>query len=436
MAADKGWMSRDAGETRSPKDEAITPREVVRILFARKLSVLLVVLLVEAGVGFGVFWFLLATYESKARLHVDLRSGATPIIRTEATYVSDLEKLGFFETVIQEIETRDIVENVVRKLNLGETRTIGRIEMIKNLYLDFRYWVGMKLGIESWQVKRDPAAASVAAVLRNLTTSRLEGSTILEMVYLAKNGEECRRTLEAVIDEYIEYRNAFIREKALGSSDFLKREIERVRAEIRAAEDVWLDVMKQDAFTLFDDSMSGRGGSAEGTEGEVVGLLTNPRTIEEMMLHLVNMQEELERLLASHKESHPMVSRLREMIRAYTEAINKSPDLQIRLHRLQRELGSKEKIYGELLTSYENTLAMESEELRRLDIIKVIQKPDLPAGHKSPKRLLAMSSGLFLGFLLGIAYAFIAEFLDDTVKRPEDIQRKLGLEYIVSVRKA
>lgn len=435
MAANEGWMSRDAGETRSPKDEAIRPREIVRILFARKLSILLVILLVEAGVGFGVFWFLLPTYESKARLHVDLRSGATPIISTEPTYVSDLEKLGFFETVIQEIETRDIVENVVKKLNLGETRKIGRIEMIKNLYLDFRYWVGMKVGIKSWQVKRDPVAASVAAVLRNLTTSRLEGSTILEMVYRAKDAEECRRTLEAVIEEYIEYRNAFIREKALGSSDFLKEEIERVRAEIRAAEDVWLGIMKQDAFALFDAALPGPRGSGDETEGEVVGLLTNQRTIEQMMLHLVDMQEELERLLASHKESHPMVGRLREMIRAYTEAINKSPDLQIRLHRLQRELGSKEKIYSELLTSYENTMALESEELRRLDIIKVIQKPNFPPGHKSPKRLLAMSSGLFLGLLLGIAYAFIAEFLDDTVKRPEDIQRKLGLEYIVSIRK-
>ena len=59
-------------------------------------------------------------------------------------------------------------------------------------------------------------------------------------------------------------------------------------------------MMKQDAFTLFDDAVPRRDRSSDGAENEVVGLLTNQRTIEEMMLHLVNMQEELERRLASH----------------------------------------------------------------------------------------------------------------------------------------
>ena len=36
------------------------------------------------------------------------------MIRTSPSpYVSDLEKIGFFETVVQEIETADIIEAVV-----------------------------------------------------------------------------------------------------------------------------------------------------------------------------------------------------------------------------------------------------------------------------------------------------------------------------------
>jgi polysaccharide biosynthesis transport protein len=474
-------------------------KEFVRILFTRKWLIPLMVLLVEGGIAIGVYWWLLPTYETKARLHIDLQSGVIPVARNSSTqYVSDIERLGFFETVQQEMKTRSIFEKVATTLDLEHTRTLGRLEMIRNWYLDQKYEFGVRWGIVSWQKKRDPYAAAVAAIGENLTISRLENSTILEVAYQAHGPDEAYNTLKSVIEEYIVYRNGFIREKASGSSDFLRQEVARLRAEIRTGEAQWLDIMTKQSFHLLPDTtmassapapapppvaqplarlelasgpselleqrlsggptdaLTGSGqplagafdepGPAEATltnvlpvdvapvDTRVFGILANQRTIDEMAIKLIALQEELERVLALNNENHPVVPKLRVLVETYQKAINESPAMQIELRRLQRDLEGKEKLYSDMQASYQSAVTMESEELRRLDVIKVIQEPDLPGSPKSPKRMLAFAAGAPVGLLFGLMLAIILEFLNDTVKGPDEVHR-LGLEHIASLKR-
>jgi uncharacterized protein involved in exopolysaccharide biosynthesis len=437
----------DAAPAHADHASPVGFRPFVSLLFTRKWLILAVAFAVEAGMAAAVFWWLLPTYETKARLHIDLQSGAARVIQGNSpSYITDIERLGFFETVMQEIETRSILENVVRRLELADTRALGRFEMIRNWYLDTRVDLGTRYGIASWQKRRDPFAASVAAVGDNLATSRLENSTILELVYNAHSAAEAQDTLRILIEEYIAFRNTFARERAAGSSDFLRAERDRVRAEIVVLEQRWLDVMKEDAFALTPaaTAASEGGGSAPGTvdpaadvtptDRTVVGLLGNQQVVDEMRVKLIALQEELERVLALNNESHPIVPRLRELIASYATAINRAPALHLEMRRLQRELDVKEKMYTELVSAYQNTVTMESEDLRRLNIVKVIQAPDLPGGHKSPMRLLALTTGAPLGLILGVLFALIVEFLNGTVKSSDDV-RRLGLAHVASLQK-
>jgi uncharacterized protein involved in exopolysaccharide biosynthesis len=406
---------------------------IVSTLFTRKLSILVVALLVEIGIGIGVFWLLVPTYESKAWLHVDLSVAAMPVMRNENTFVSDIEKMAFFETVVQEIETPSIIEGVVRKLELDKRRKIGRIEWILDKYKDFKRYLGHEFGIEAWTRPPDPFGAAVAAIVGNLSTSRLENSTILELVYYAKDENECQETLAAIVDGYVDYRNAFIRDKATGGSKFLEPEIDRVRGELKDLEHRLLELMRQEAMPLTGSSAKS---VEDGSPHEVVGVLSNPVAVEQMTLRLLSLQEELERIIADGREGHPSVKPLREMIDAYVEAVNKSPDIQQRVHTLHREIQAKEQTYNQLVSTHQATQTMSSEDLRRLNAIKVIRHASAPGGPVSPQRMVAMLSGLVLGLLLGVIYALIKEFLDTTIKSPEDIRSKLGLEHVISLKRS
>ncbi len=411
--------------------------DIVRIIFERKISIIVATLLVTAGVAFAVFWLIVSTYEVKARLHVDLASGAIPIVRSSsAYYISDTEKLAFFETVIQELKNIVIMEKVVDELDLGEKRRIGNIERIKLWYMDLKRWIGHKCNIKGWQKEHDPRGASIKAVYNNFNVNRLENSTILELVYEAKDPVECKETLDEIITQFISYRNDFVSAKAFGSSKFLLTEIERVKTEITQAEKEWLKLMNNDTFQLNQDLFnSKRQGSSENTPNILKGVATNDHIMSEMRLYVIKMHEELSRVIAKSSESHPSVKPLRENIKAYTDVINLSPQKQVMLNRIQREIAAKEKIYNELLTTYQNTVTMESAELGRLDTVKLVQPTTLPSGHKKPKRSLALLAGMFLGLLMGISYAFIAHAFDSTIRRPEDFSTKLNLKYLASIPK-
>ena len=405
---------------------------VLSTLFTRKLSILLIALMVEIGIGIAVFWLLAPTYESKARLHIDLDVAATPVMRTQNTFGSDLEKMTFFETVVQEIETPSLIQDVVRQLRLDETRKIGRIEWLMDQFKELKRAMGRLLEIESWQTPPDPFGASVSAVTDNLATSRLENSNILEIVYHAKDGAECTQTLQTVVDAYIRYRNDFVREKASSSARFLELEIERVLKELSALERQLLDALRREAMPLVRESMAP---GSEGAATTIVGVLSNPAAIEQMMLRVLSMQEEVERLVADGKESHPSVALTRSLIDEYVKAVNKSPDVQQRIHALHREVQAKERALETLVATRETVLTMASEDFRRLNAITITERASDAGAPIGPKRTMAMISGLVLGLVLGIIYALVSEFADGTIKTPEDVRARLGLEHIISLKR-
>jgi uncharacterized protein involved in exopolysaccharide biosynthesis len=405
---------------------------VLSTLFTRKLSILLIATMVEIGIGFAVFWLLVPTYESKARLHIDLDVAAAPVMRTQTTFGSDLEKMTFFETVVQEIETPSLIEDVVRRLELDKSRKIGRIEWLMDQFKELKRAAGRILEISSWQTPPDPFGASVKAVTENLSTSRLENSNILEIVYLAKDGEECTRTLQAVIDDYIRYRNDFVREKAASSARFLELEIERLHAELTALERKLLETLRDEAMPLVLDSLDSPGTDMSNA---IVGVLSNPAAVEQMMLRVLSMQEDVGRLVADGKESHPSVALTRSLIDQYVKAVNKSPDVQLRIHALHREVQAKERAVETLIATRETVLTMASEDLRRLNAITITEHASDAGAPVGPKRTLAMISGLVLGLVLGVVYALVSEFADGTIKTPEDVRAQLGLEHVISLKR-
>ena len=65
-------------------------------------------------------------------------------------------------------------------------------------------------------------------------------------------------------------------------------------------------------------------------------------------------------------------------------------------------------------------------------IIDRAQAPRLPV---RPNSLLNLAIGLMLGLMLGVLLALVLEFLDDTLKTPEDVEQKLRLPVLGIVPK-
>lgn len=62
--------------------------------------------------------------------------------------------------------------------------------------------------------------------------------------------------------------------------------------------------------------------------------------------------------------------------------------------------------------------------------VALVDKAEPPAAPYAPDIRNAIALGLFLAFGIGIATAMLVEFIDDTIKAPEDVKAKLGLPTI------
>ncbi len=111
---------------------------------------------------------------------------------------------------------------------------------------------------------------------------------------------------------------------------------------------------------------------------------------------------------------------LRRYIQKYQRSLEALPENERKLANLTRNTLVNEKVYNFLLEKRAETAILRSSTVSKTRVLDIAQLPDLPI---KPKRLLIILVGMILGFIVGIALAFLRAFLDDTLKTAEDIDK-------------
>ena len=105
---------------------------------------------------------------------------------------------------------------------------------------------------------------------------------------------------------------------------------------------------------------------------------------------------------------------------------------QIELTRLERQARVHEQTYMLLMDKYEEMRLLEQMKTSGLKLIDAASLPEFPI---SPKKKQALVIGIVFGLSLGIMVAFFLEYLDDSIKRKEDVERFLELPVMGTIPK-
>jgi polysaccharide biosynthesis transport protein len=103
---------------------------------------------------------------------------------------------------------------------------------------------------------------------------------------------------------------------------------------------------------------------------------------------------------------------------------NNGADPALRQNQIQTTLALYQQIYSNLLSSYENVRLTR---LRDTPTIVQIEPAVVPSTPIQPKPMRNALVGAISGVLIMGAIAFLIEYLDDTLKTPEDVHRYLEL---------
>jgi len=188
-------------------------------------------------------------------------------------------------------------------------------------------------------------------------------------------------------------------------------------------------------------------------------VLANP-TVQTLTAQRAQLQAEYQQKLGLFKPEFPEMVQLRARIEAldrsirqetgnvsgalrseYAAAVARENALQARVNSLksallnlrersiqytilQREVDTNRALYDSLLQRFKEVGVAGGV---GTNAVSIVDRADAPAGPFSPRLAFNLAIGLFAGLLLGFGAAFGIEWIDDTVKTPDDLTNKLGV---------
>ena len=326
------------------------------------------------------------------------------------------------------------------------------------------------------------------ALLARLDVSQVRGSQLVDMTFRAADPEFAARAVNTFAQEYVDNNLALKVDTLAKSADWLTSEVERHGKLVQQSE-LALSQYKesQDAgaldssqnivvarLTASNDALVKARMDRIQKEGlwrqiqsatdveSITSVLANPN-IQTLRAQMNQAQQERVRLEERYGPRHPEYQKAvttqgnaerqleAEIVKARQNAKNEYDAALLQESELQRQvneaktaataLGRKGVDYAVLLREFEsnrtvyNQLLTREKELRvvansRTNNVRVVDRAQVPTAPFSPNHRRDWLYAIALGIALGLGIAFGIDYLDDTVKTPDDITRRLKLRFL------
>lgn len=132
---------------------------------------------------------------------------------------------------------------------------------------------------------------------------------------------------------------------------------------------------------------------------------------------------------ASLQALQPRVSALKRIVDDYNRQLESLPEKSLKLARLERTARVDEKLYLMMQEKFEESRITEVAQLGNVRLIDPAKAPKFPI---KPRKKLNMLLGAIVGLVLGFSLTFLLEYVDNSLRTIEDLER-VGLTVLGSI---
>jgi succinoglycan biosynthesis transport protein ExoP len=167
----------------------------------------------------------------------------------------------------------------------------------------------------------------------------------------------------------------------------------------------------------------------------ILPLMSSEGAIEEIKVEYARLQSVLSNYLQRYTEKHPKVIEIRAQIRSLQDKIQGLEDVDtskitLEYSVLEREVQSNKRIYEVLLARLKE---IDLSSTLNLNNVSVIDRAEVPEKPVRPNLGLNMIMAVIAGVFGGILLAFFVEYMDTTLKTPEDIVEILESRFLEAI---
>ena len=479
----------------SPEKE-LSLRDIFSILIRRKWTILFTTLLT-------LLFALLFTFSTKpsyvAHATIQIEREGPQVVsfgQTEAQSTSiDSLQDPFFRTRYEMLKSRVLADKVIEQENLENSlRTAGEPpESMKGFYNlftlpDFSKFMASDSGSGAGEAEKLEDITDLFS--KKLQIQPIDATHLVKIFYEATSPVEAQKTVNSVINNFIQLQIDTKSETGEYAKEFLRRELEKSRDSLQDAEERLVKYSNKNGILSIDAGQTRhvrklndlsaalvqaeiRRTSAESlyremqNTGSVSTVLTNP-VVTSIKGRLVTLEGEYQEKLKLFKPGYPDMQRLQQQIndtrsKLQTELRTISGSLEsdfqsarkqesklrselakfnkqlyslqgnsIDYNSLKREVDSSGKLYNGLLQRLEEVEVASSANANTSNI-SIIDPAREPVKKYRPNPKLNILVGSIAGLLLGVGLAFLRDSLDQSIKTPDDLQNFTGLSVLGAI---
>lgn len=117
----------------------------------------------------------------------------------------------------------------------------------------------------------------------------------------------------------------------------------------------------------------------------------------------------------------------------YQRKLAELNQIDVKINQLKQQVDVDRQNYRLYLSKFEESRISDAMDAEKISSVSIIEPARPPLRPVSPKVRLNLLMAIFLGAFGGIGLAFFMEYLDDSLKRPEDVEAYLGLPVLASI---
>ncbi|HJZ74576.1 MAG TPA: polysaccharide biosynthesis tyrosine autokinase [Vicinamibacterales bacterium] len=334
-------------------------------------------------------------------------------------------------------------------------------------------------------------SALVSGFIGRVGVEPVRGSHLVDVTFLSEDPKFAAEAANALIDEYVNQNLELKLQSTQGMLDWLDRELENQQKRVEESERALANYREKENALSLDDKQNivlsrlnqlndavtrARTERVQkeslynqvkaistGTAPDAIpAIATNP-AVSSAKAKLSDLQREKARLLERYAEKHPQVINVNaalqdaqrqvdlEIARAvqsvkneYETAVLQEQTLARNLDGakseaqdlnrkgigygvMEREAKSNREVYQSLLTR-EKELRVSANS--RTNNVRVVDRAETPRGPISASGRRTVMMSMFIGLVLAVGVALGLDYMNDTIKTPEDVTRRLKLPFL------
>lgn len=414
-------------------------------------------------------------YRATALVEVDKEAQNVLPFQTEDSYSEFMDTEDYIETQMKILQSETLALDTIRSLDLAS-------------YPEFDGDTGSQLARPIARGEKRPAI--LGAFLGQLSVTRVPNSRLIEVSFSAEDPRLAARIVNTHLQDFIEQNFKSKYDATTQASGWLSSELEELRLQVEKSEDariayqrqnqIWQIDEKQDITTqkLADLSKAVTDAQTElaqkeasfrmAQNGDVDALaaIRNDSVVQDLLKRkadldenyaeainqygpnfpkvqlIVDQQKDVNQQLAKARQAvvdgvrqeyetaRQRVELLQDEVNAQKAEANEMAEKLVQYNILQRDADANKQLYDGLqqkLKEASISAGLRSSNLRIVDPALV---PTTPAAPQKKRNILL---ALLVGLVGGIGLAVLREYLDNTVKSPDDIEHLTGLPSLAVV---